>query len=156
MNAKFIRDEYGLRCELTGQTDTERVLLAELMGLCYGKRAKRGLQIMSDVKNEKITLARPLVFLNHEILVRDFGFSCIIKVKTYWLQRDGISWLLRGSGMMTLYRFEGLPLIDNFIFGYGYFDYKNSENETKRVDFSTATRIVRNLQTPQALKNAMM
>jgi len=156
MNAKFIRDEYGLRCELTGQTDTERVLLAELMGLCYGKRAKRGLQIMSDVKNEKITLARPLVFLNHEILVRDFGFSCIIKGKTYWLQRDGISWLLRGSGMMTLYRFEGLPPIDNFVSTYGFFDYKISYREYKRVDFSTATRIVRHLQTPQALKQAMM
>lgn len=156
MNAKFIRDQYGLRCELTGQTDTERVLLAELMGLCYGKRAKRGLQIMSDVKNEKITLARPLVFLNHIILVRDFGFTAQIKGKVYWLQRDGISWLLRGTGMMTLYRFEGLPLIDNFDYKFGFFEYKISDNKSKRVDFSTATRIVRHLQTPQALKQAMM
>jgi hypothetical protein len=161
MNAKFIRDNFGLRLEISGANDNERTLMNELMGLTYHKTAKRGLQILPRPEDKKIVLARPIAFLKKGV-VESFGFTdsfygsrLAFFIRTY----NDVTYLLRGRGLMTLYVFNiPIPQCNSMSINQGRLEFYEVGEEPVQVavwDFSWAVKIVRRIQTADDLERAL-
>lgn len=160
MNTKFIRDEHGLRLELMPANDNERTLMSEIMGLTYHKTAKRGLQVLAMPKENKLVLARPIVFLKKGVILA-MGFTPGVFEGTetdfYILERDGRFYLLKGSGLMNLYVFNKVPLeyYENISIESGGIRFSSKEY-TERWDFSWAIKIEKKIQTASELERSLI
>lgn len=159
MNTKFIRDEHGLRLELMPANDNERTLMSEIMGLTYHKTAKRGLQVLAMPKDNKLVLARPIVFLKKSvILAMGFALGWFGGNGTYFyfLERNGRFYFLKGSGLMNLYIFNRTPppYVDVSIENGGI--RFSSKEYTERWDFSWAIKIEKKIQTASELERSLI
>lgn len=117
MNTKFERDNYGLRLNCIAANDNERALLTELFDLQVNNAAKRGLVVTAYPEQNTLTIHRPTQYINHQAILY-LGFSGVVVSvnrslsnihNVFCLISNNKFFLLRGSGVYTLYVFDRIP-----------------------------------------------
>jgi len=179
MIAKFVRDEHGLRLELSGNTDHERVLMHELNQYTVARGAKRGLRLVQMPQEGKVAIWRGQPYVTAQTR-KELGF---VPVERYWTgegtmnyfyikQEGNYTYILRGTGVYTLYKFDKTiseeyneywnGRIIGYLFGIvwakGKFIFSSKDDYTDRYfewSGAWAKQVWRGIQTAPQLRVAM-
>lgn len=164
MNTKFERDNYGLRLNCIAANDNERALLTELFDLQVNNAAKRGLVVTAYPEQNTLTIHRPTQYINHQAILSLWFSGVPVALKrskahnVFCLISNNKFFLLRGSGVYTLYVFDRIPPFfpySCYVAGSG-FTLTSSDGFTSfHSNFSQAKSIFRHIRIKSELKDIL-